>query len=400
MKSHPKLVILPSLRFAAMPDGRFVLTRKFLEGVQEYLRFWPGPIAVLVEADTTASDNLDNVCVVPTELPFRIKLVEYSKLDGEAELADAAVVLASAGHEQNHVARLCKRIGVPCVYVTEYSLRTREQIVEADTHNWLRKLRRRFWERAQERRQRVAIAAADGVQCNGTPTFDAYRHVNRRPLLFFDTRVSQDMLATRAEIDLRLAHCLSNHPLRLLFSGRLIAMKGVDHLLLVARYLKAWGVAFELTICGEGDRAENLRSGVVAYGLSQQVSISGVLDFHRDLVPMVKHQTDVFVCCHRQGDPSCTYLETMGCGVPVAGYDNEAFTGVVASSGAGWPVAMNQPQALALKIQELDRDRSLIAIESHKSLAFAQLHTFDATFRKRIEHLQSICADGQLLASK
>jgi glycosyltransferase involved in cell wall biosynthesis len=132
-----------------------------------------------------------------------------------------------------------------------------------------------------------------------------------------------------------------------------------------------------------------MKASIVAHDLSRQVRLAGVLDFHRELVPKVKHETDVFVCCHRQGDPSCTYLETMGCGVPIVGYDNEAFAGVVAASGSGWSVPMNQPRLLARRIQELDMDRLQIAQVSRKSLAFAAQHSFEATFRKRIEHLQS-----------
>jgi glycosyltransferase involved in cell wall biosynthesis len=374
---------------AAMPNGTVVLTRKFLEGAEEYLRYWPGPMTVLAEADATVSDNLDNIRFDVSQLPFKLKLVNFAELDGEAELTGAAIVLASAGHQQNHVASLCNRIGVPCVYVTEYSLRTRQQVVDAGTRNWLLRLRRRFWERGQERRQRAAIAVAQGVQCNGTPTFEAYRGVNSNALLFFDTRVTQEMLATSEEVDRRLAGCMSGRPLRLLFSGRLIAMKGADDLVLVAKHLKELGVAFELTICGDGELADRMKASIVAHDLSRQVRLAGVLDFHRELVPKVKHETDVFVCCHRQGDPSCTYLETMGCGVPIVGYDNEAFAGVVAASGSGWSVPMNQPRLLARRIQELDMDRLQIAQVSRKSLAFAAQHSFEATFRKRIEHLQS-----------
>lgn len=39
--------------------------------------------------------------------------------------------------------------------------------------------------------------------------------------------------------------------------------------------------------------------------------------------------------CHRQGDPSCTYLETYACGMPIVGYNNQAHQGILASNNAG-----------------------------------------------------------------
>ena len=44
----------------------------------------------------------------------------------------------------------------------------------------------------------------------------------------------------------------------------------------------------------------------------------GVVDFETELVPFTRQNADIFLGCHRQSDPSCTYLEAMGCGVAVA----------------------------------------------------------------------------------
>ena len=73
----------------------------------------------------------------------------------------------------------------------------------------------------------------------------------------------------------------------------------------------------------------------------------------------------------------------MSCGVPIIGYDNEAFVGVVNQSQAGWLVKMNRPDLLAEKIAELNQNRELIMAESYKSLEFAKQHTFEKTFQRR-----------------
>jgi colanic acid/amylovoran biosynthesis glycosyltransferase len=47
----------------------------------------------------------------------------------------------------------------------------------------------------------------------------------------------------------------------------------------------------------------------------------------RDAVPYaefvnISRCLDVFVCCHIQIDPPCTYLESYGAGLPIVGYAN------------------------------------------------------------------------------
>ena len=43
--------------------------------------------------------------------------------------------------------------------------------------------------------------------------------------------------------------------------------------------------------------------------------------FESELVPWMRQEADIFLSCHRQDDPSCAYLEAMGCGLPVLGYE-------------------------------------------------------------------------------
>jgi hypothetical protein len=98
------------------------------------------------------------------------------------------------------------------------------------------------------------------------------------------------------------------------------------------------------------------------------------------------------VCCHRQGDPSCTYLETFACGVPIAGYANEAFLGLLARANVGESVAIDDVTGLASLIERIARPESLPAYElkCRAALALATEHTFEATFERRIEHLRTV----------
>jgi len=386
------LSVLPSLKTKRISEGQIVLTQKFIDGMLEYQNYWHDKIKVFIEEDSTITDDLDNIIIDINQLPFEIKIVDFNKIQENREFQDSSIVLATIGYKQYHVAQVCKTYQIPCIYTTEYSLKTRLQIVNSANFNTIALVKKYIGQLVEEKKREKSIAQADGVQCNGTPTYEAYKNINSNPLLYFDTRVTSDMLISEDELVDRTSQCLANKPLRLLFSGRLVAIKGADHLILVAQELIKLQVKFEMFICGDGNLRESMQKQINQNQLSDFVKMLGVLEFKNELIPFVKNNADLFICCHRQGDPSCTYLETLSCGVPIVGYDNEAFVGIVKYSQAGWSVRINQPELIARKISELDKNRQTIVDHSYRALEFARLHTFEKTFSKRINHIKEIIA--------
>lgn len=102
------LILLPSLGAKKVSDTKIIITQKFLDGVIEYLKYWPGQLAVLLEEDANLSNNLDNVTVDVNLLPFLIRLVNYESIQDAPELRDGSIVLAAVSHRQNHISAVCK----------------------------------------------------------------------------------------------------------------------------------------------------------------------------------------------------------------------------------------------------------------------------------------------------
>jgi colanic acid/amylovoran biosynthesis glycosyltransferase len=383
------LVVVSPLKGFSLPSGSIVLTQKFVDGMKLYREFWDGPIFHLCEPAPSLSDNLDNI-----EVP--IKTDDFETVCGplssdylKSVLPKRSIVLAAVGEQFNAISTICREINIPCVYVTEYTLRTRHQIISEYQRSQLRGAWSKLRQTQQEMAQRKAIKLANAIQCNGLPTYSAYRAINPNAHLFFDNRTDATMLATDDHIGKRSFERRQGNRLKLTFSGRLTLMKGVDDLLLVAEHLRhLLDGGFHLSICGDGDYAPQLRRDIERKGLSNCVSLRGTLDFKTELVPFIRDETDIFVCCHRQGDPSCTYLETMACGVPIIGYANEAWISLAKFSEAGWATPNGKPELLALKIAGLDRSEYEIEVVAKRSLDFAKEHTFEKTFRRRVEHLK------------
>jgi colanic acid/amylovoran biosynthesis glycosyltransferase len=387
------LVIISPLKGLLRPGGNIVLTEKFIVGLKLYRELWGGPVSHLCEPTDRESHNLDNQETALKTPEFNTVCHTFSERFFREAIPKDSLAVASAGEKFNSVSRICKEIGVPCVYVTEYSLRTRHQIIDEYRRSRLHGAWQKLRQVQQELAQRKAISLAAGVQCNGLPTFNAYKGLNSSPHLFFDNRTESSMLATEDQVKKRCFEYHQGHKLRLTFSGRLTLMKGVDDLLLVASHLREMGEDwFEMSICGDGDYVDHLRRGIELMGLNQVVRLRGSLDFKTELIPFLKNDTDLFVCCHRQGDPSCTYLETMACGVPIIGYANEAWEQLSDYSRAGWVTRIGDPQTMASQIIKISKKPDELEGEALRSLSFAKEHYFEKTFRRRVEHFQEIAS--------
>lgn len=387
MSSEPILAIFAHDRVKVTSDGAVMMSRKSDEGLKAFARYWPGRVRAVFRPSETPPAGLDTIQVQSPELPYDLRVSDYSEDTLPEEVARVSVVLAGIGYGFTALAEICEAIGVPCVYMTELTLATERQMAKCTCRNPLRRWRNYQWLRGQERRNAAAIRRAAGIQCNGVPTYNAYAGINPNALLFFDSRLTEPMLA-----DVPAMSRPTDGPLRLAFSGRLLDIKGVDHLPLVAADLRRLGIEFTMAICGDGPMRGALESQIGRLGLEDHVVLKGNMDFVSELMPFMKTSVDLFVCCHRQGDPSCTYLETMGCGVPIVGYDNEAFLGICSESQSGWVVPMDRPKAMARRVAELAADRGSIRDAAQRSLDFARNHCFEDTFRRRAEHLAALIA--------
>ena len=382
----PRLVIAPSVPVWKNGD-LIIFDRKFYEGVLLYTKMWQGDVVCLMHS---AESNLPHFGLVhkrPDELPFKCTLLEGNEKINIHHLEGASVVMASGdSFNQFHLSRLCKTIGAKCIYVIEYIPETRYQIASLSTKNPLIKFYRFLYVWREERKRLSSFSLADGLQANGAPAYYEYNKF-RNVLLYFDTRVDKNLLIKDKDLELRLAYLFQNQPLRLAFSGRLISMKGVDHLLKVALWLKQRNVNFHLTIYGTGELENYMKNFIKKHQLENSVLMAGAVDFSRELIPNLQQKFDLFVMLHRQSDPSCTYLETLACGLPIVSYDNKAFSGLVELADIGWKVKRDDFKGVARVIENLNSNRKEILEKSKNSIDFARHHDFESTFQNRIEQL-------------
>jgi len=390
---HQRLTIIPSVPVWVVGD-QVVFDRKFHDGLAYYIGAWTGQVRLLARRGTTALPAFGAVHVDQADLPCELVLLDGAERAGPAHLADTTVVMAAADdHTQLHLGALCRAMGIRCVYVIEMIPETRHQMNRLDAPNTLVRWRRDLFLRQTERARRAAFRACDGLQANGLPAHDAYqRHGNC--LLYFDTRVSRHTLIDDRTLAARLAQLYlpRPRPLRLGFSGRLIAMKGADHLVAVAARLRARGVHCEWTVYGTGALEASMRADIARLGLADHFKLAGAVDFDTALIPAIQSGCDLYVMLHRQSDPSCTYLETLACGIPIVGYANRSLAGLLRQADVGEQVPIDDIDEIVEVLARLDVDRTAIARMSRAARAFAEAHAFEDTFQRRVAHLQHVAA--------
>lgn len=368
---------------------RLRLDVKFVEGMRVQQAYWPRRITVALRRGAPSipfGREYDR-----SELPFDLQLLDPDEELGARHMDGFTLIYA--GGDDFRCLSLTDHLkpGQKIVYVIEYTQETRLQILSLDRgRGMLGRLKGGLWLRQQEKRRERAFRAAAALQANGYPAYDAYASMSSDTLLYLDGRMTPELFATEAEMAAREAWRAADGPLRLIYSGRLEPMKGAQDLLPVARRLVERGVDFTFDVFGTGALQAEIATGIQKLKEPGRVRLHGPIDFETELVPFTRTQADVFVGCHRQSDPSCTYIEAMGCGVAVASYDNRMWERLNGEAKAGWGAPLGQPRVLADRIADLARDPAAITAASRSAWAFARAHGFLPEFRRRMEHLAKI----------
>jgi colanic acid/amylovoran biosynthesis glycosyltransferase len=370
------------------PDAELLeLPRRLLDGMCAFAELWDGLLVLVLPCAAHRDDNLDYVCAARESLPFDVRTLG-DKNALRKWIHSAAMVYIPLVMQYIHLHALCRQANVPVVYDADYTLAIREAIVRIQTRNPILRWRRLLWLRQREPRLREMIHTAVGIQCLGTPAYETYASLNRSPLLYFDTRVRRDMLATPAQINARAQRLQSGAPLRLLFSGRWNAIKGVEDLPRVAAELRRRGVHFGLDILGGGALEKRLRRAVAEAEFTQ-VRVRGEYSFP-ELMRLAANECDLFICCHRQGDPSSTFVEMMSVGIPLIGYDQSGLRGLLALSQAGHATPSNNVTALAEQIVLLDREREILVVAARAAAEFTRDKSFEDMMSRRVAHLSAL----------
>lgn len=372
--SGPHLtVVLPAIP----ADGsRVEISDKTWSGLEAFRERWPGVVSVVGRpVSHDVSGNLGTRMYDVSDLPWDLRLQEPT--DAVATLRPDVVQVPLHLRHRDLIPR------VPSVVVVENSSRERlRYAMSTASRNQMPRMIlgavRQGWS------LRAMARSAAGIACNGWASWAAYRAAGMdhavAPLLYFDTRLG---LGRVEQASKRLAlPTPSPVPLRLAFSGRMHPAKGAHHAVATSTELDRRGVVHSLTMLGDGPDLSQLQ-GVAG----PSVTWRGELAFEPDWVGLVSTSMDLMVLPHTQGDPSGTYLEAAGLGVPVVGFDNAALRGHELKAGFAVTTGRWTPGSLADVVQQLANDDARRRHLRGAGIDFMRRHAFEPTFDARVDHL-------------
>jgi colanic acid/amylovoran biosynthesis glycosyltransferase len=370
-------------------DERTIATNsKFLEVMQEYGHRWPGQVDLLLEHNTTRRP-IEVVEMPLADLPVNVVEVDRAALHPGLFPSDAVAYCVLEGgfrglaqHVSNADRRLVRGCDVPA-NVTAESL-------AAEARSLPRKMRARMWVAREAREQKREVAEAAGLHSNQYPAYDYFAEQARVRHVFIDNPLRVTDLPDAVKRAARFERLAAGGPLRLVFSGRLDPMKNPVDLADVARGLRDRDVPFEFDVFGDGPLRSELERKVLGYGLTEQFRVHGFVDFRTVLLPFLHDRADVYVCPHRQGDPSTTYVEMMCSGVPIVSYPNTAVRLMREHHGIVQLASAMTPDALADALRRVHLDRETLITASREGYEFGSNHTVEVCYQGQVDHLLEV----------
>ncbi len=385
----PTLLIISPAPVMETPAGEVILDVGFVEGMKLHCQLWPGRVHCLMRRGAGAIPR--GMRFSRRQLAFNLIVQDQADAIPESLLDEASLIYCAADDMRylDMPERLRGRLA-QLVYTIERPLSGRLRQAAFDSRRGaLSKLRGMQWALGREGALRRALAGAEGLHCNGPLAADAYARVNPNALGYFDNRMRLPMLARGPDLAARAERLRAGAPLSLAWYGPLEPEAGVQDLLAVAQALAAAGMDFRLQLFGTGSLEQRLRDGIASMGLQDRVAMSDAPGFDTALVPQLRRSADLFLAPMRLADPVSSYVEAMGCGLPVLGYGNPLWRRVLAQSGGGWQVPA-RARAMARQILRLDKQREAIIEASARALDYARANTFETVFSRRMAHLRQI----------
>jgi glycosyltransferase involved in cell wall biosynthesis len=200
-------------------------------------------------------------------------------------------------------------------------------------------------------------------------------------------RISPDSLAEKTR------GVRSAAPLRLVYAGRAVGMKGPFDWLHVMAELRGRGVAFRATWLGDGPLLAEMRAEAARLGLADVVELPGFIGDRVEVLDALR-SADLLVFCHKtQESPRCL-IESMMSGTPIVGYATSFARDLLGVSADRLLVPRDDATGLASRIADLDRDRTELARLQERCAELGSHYSDADLFRHRSELIHRFLASS------
>lgn len=172
-----------------------------------------------------------------------------------------------------------------------------------------------------------------------------------------------------------------DHPLELVYFGRLVPYKGVDRMIRAVRQAIDGGANVRLEVVGPGPQRSELEALARQLGLQQSVSFRGPVQFGAPLFNLI-YEKHLLLAAPLTEDTPRSALDALAAGVPIIAFDTQYYKSLQDSGAVvlcKWPNA----ESMAERILELVNDRARVAKMLEPACAFARDNTQQKWLERR-----------------
>jgi len=223
------------------------------------------------------------------------------------------------------------------------------------------------------------------VLLKGRRLYRDYGHGRPHVKYFLDAAFSSEQVIS-PEVLARKTSALVDpaRPLELVYFGRLTAYKGVDRCIrALALASRSCPTPPRLTIIGEGEELDRLRSLCARLGVAEQVDFLGALPFGPRLFEELV-QRHLLLAAPLSEDTPRSALDAMACGLPILAFATDYYSDLAASRAVDlvpWPSV----EAMADRIAHFARNQADLQPMMLAGVEFARANTQEAWLQSRAE---------------
>lgn len=244
------------------------------------------------------------------------------------------------------------------------------------------RIRKTIWHLFHQRTYLDSMRKSRLSLLQGAAVFDAYQKVAPNPHKVLNVQVTETDRIADDLFAAKLARVRSNAPLRILYTGRAIAMKGPDDWQKALHWALGKGLNATATWYGEGELLEPLRRSAVDRGISNCVDYPGNVDREEAFNKM--READLFLFCHLTDESPRCLTEALAAAAPIVGYASLFSCDLVAEHGGGVFVNLHDWQALGQLLITLDQDRDRLSTLIEQARDSSMLYDRERAIEERI----------------
>jgi len=216
----------------------------------------------------------------------------------------------------------------------------------------------------------IRIAKNSLVFTTGSDLYNEYFRVSRKCINFIPSLVSKNDIYYRKDI-------CQMEPIKILYVGRLVPVKGVRYLLEAIQLLHSRRFDVEVLIVGDGYHRNGLENIVKNKNIEKKVRFLGRIPFGSELFKIYR-QSDIFVLPSLSEGIPKTIIEAMAFGLLIVATKVGGIPDIIKDKETGLLVKPRSPIAIADAIEYLIYNKDLQKKIKKNSYNFVCKHSIEA----------------------